>query len=43
MFFLRGLANMSDYAISFHHITAKQMYELEYFVYHLRQTSWIII
>ena len=26
---------MSDYAISFHYITAKQMYEL-YFIYHLR-------
>ena len=34
--FLQGPANMSDYVISFHYITAKQMYELEYFIYHLR-------
>ncbi|KAL8567972.1 hypothetical protein ACOMHN_029147 [Nucella lapillus] len=31
-----GIGNMSDYAVTFHYIRPIQMYELEYFIYHLR-------
>ncbi|CAL1532600.1 unnamed protein product [Lymnaea stagnalis] len=31
-----GVENISDYAISFHYISPTQMYDLEFFIYHLR-------
>ncbi|CAL1537638.1 unnamed protein product [Lymnaea stagnalis] len=31
-----GAENMSDYTISFHYVTPSKMYDLEFFIYHLR-------
>ncbi|CAL1532601.1 unnamed protein product [Lymnaea stagnalis] len=31
-----GVENISDYAISFHYVSPTQMYDLEFFIYHLR-------
>ncbi|CAL1537637.1 unnamed protein product [Lymnaea stagnalis] len=31
-----GAENMSDYAISFHYVSPSKMYDLEFFIYHLR-------
>ncbi|CAL1538113.1 unnamed protein product [Lymnaea stagnalis] len=31
-----GMENISDYAISFHYISSHRMYEMEFFIYHLR-------
>ncbi|KAH9489580.1 Glycoprotein-N-acetylgalactosamine 3-beta-galactosyltransferase 1 [Bulinus truncatus] len=31
-----GIENMSNYAISFHYVSGNRMYDLEYYIYHLR-------
>jgi len=33
---LQGVESISDYAISFHYVTVEQLYNLDFYVYHLR-------
>ncbi len=32
----QGVANISDYAVSFHYVSPQHMYDLEFYVYHLQ-------
>jgi len=32
----QGVESISDYAITFHYASVKQLYNLEFYVYHLR-------
>ena len=36
LWMFQGLDTVSDYAITFHYISVENMYNLEYFVYHLK-------
>jgi len=33
---LQGVESISDYAITFHYISVEQLYNLDFYVYHLR-------
>ncbi|CAL1532605.1 unnamed protein product [Lymnaea stagnalis] len=35
--FPQGIENISDYAISFHYVSPTKMYDMEFFIYHLRR------
>ena len=35
-FFFQGIDNISDYPVSFHYMNHREMYMMEYYVYHLR-------
>lgn len=36
LLFKQGADSISDYAITFHYVSVQDMYDLEFFVYHLR-------
>ena len=33
---LQGVESISDYAITFHYVSVEQLYNLDFYVYHLR-------
>jgi len=33
---VQGVESISDYAISFHYVSVEQLYNLDFYVYHLR-------
>ena len=33
---MQGVESISDYAITFHYVTVEQLYNLDFYVYHLR-------
>ncbi len=35
VFFLQGIASVSDYAVTFHYVPPNKMYDLEFYIYHL--------
>ena len=38
----QGQDSMSDYPITFHYVSTDQMYDLEYYIYHLRAYGIVV-
>ena len=36
IFFFQGIDSMSDYPVTFHYVSVEQMYNLEYYIYHMK-------